>query len=168
MQYVRQAGSDPAFLLKAMGEASGEFRRLLDGLRRSDYVVFGDPPDEDWCLRAIVFHAAQVEHGVGRQLLAMTKYREPEIEHVDIDDIPLEADYRHEDEEEQLDRFHSLRRRNAYLLWDLDDRGWHRGGIHPYRGRIEVVDLARELYQHDLEHLWQARRIFDSLVERRR
>jgi len=168
VQYVRQAGSDPAFLLKAMGEASGEFRRLLDGLRRSDYVVFGDPPDEDWCLRAIVFHAAQVEYGVGRQLLAMTKYREPEIEHVDIDDIPLEADYRHEDEEEQLDRFHSLRRRNAYLLWDLDDRGWHRGGIHPYRGRIEVVDLARELYQHDLEHLWQARRIFDSLVERRR
>lgn len=168
MQYVRQAGSDPAFLLKAMGEASGEFRRLFEGLRRRDYLAYGEPPDEDWCLRATAFHAAQVERGVGRQLLAMTKHRDPEIDHVDLDDIPLEADYRDEDEEDLLDVFHGLRRRNAYLLWDLDDRGWMRGGIHPYRGRVEIMDIARELYQHDLEHLWQARRIFDSLIERRR
>jgi hypothetical protein len=26
-----------------------------------------------------------------------------------------------------------------------------------------VLDIARETYQHDLEHLWQARRMIDRL-----
>jgi hypothetical protein len=168
MQYVRQAGSDPAFLLKAMGEASGELRRLFRGLRRRDFFEPGDPPDEDWCLMAIAFHVGQAEKQVREQLTAMVRRRDPEIAHADLDDIPFRADYVDCDEEDLLDEFHGYRRRNAYLLWDLEPQGWQRAGIHPYRGRIEIVDIARELYQHDLEHLWQARRIVDSLVERRR
>lgn len=168
MQYVRQAGSDPGFLLKAMGEASGELRRLFRGLRRSECAAYGDAPDEDWCMRGIAFHVGQVEAAVGQRLASMVRRREPDIVHVDLDDIPLRQDYAEADEDDLLDEFQGLRRHNAYLLWDLDERDWKRGGIHPYRGRIEVVDVARELYQHDLEHLWQARRIVETLLERRR
>jgi hypothetical protein len=32
MRYVRQAGSDPAFLLKALGEAGGELQRAFYGI----------------------------------------------------------------------------------------------------------------------------------------
>jgi hypothetical protein len=36
--------------------------------------------------------------------------------------------------------------------------------LHPYRGRLTVLEIAREAYQHDLEHLWQARRMLDHLA----
>jgi len=29
---------------------------------------------------------------------------------------------------------------------------------------VTVLELAREMYQHDLEHLWQARRMMDRLA----
>ena len=32
MRYVRQAGSDPSFLLKALGEAAGELNRAFFGI----------------------------------------------------------------------------------------------------------------------------------------
>src|SRR5438046_1994214 len=34
VRYVRQAGTDPSFLVKALGEAAGELRRSLEGLPR--------------------------------------------------------------------------------------------------------------------------------------
>jgi hypothetical protein len=41
----------------------------------------------------------------------------------------------------------------------LDEDDWARTGIHRYRGPISIYDIIRELHQHDLEHLYQARRL---------
>jgi hypothetical protein len=46
----------------------------------------------------------------------------------------------------------------------LRDYEWRRGVIHPYRGDISIETIARELAQHDLEHLWQVRRLKFDLV----
>ena len=35
---------------------------------------------------------------------------------------------------------------------------------HPYRGRVTLLELTREMYQHDLEHLWQTRRMIEALT----
>ncbi len=164
MRYVRQAGNDPSFLLKAMGEAAGELHRAFFGIPERELLREGTGPDEGWCLLAIPYHVRQVEQGVQRQIEQMLRLREPEIRHVDLDDIPFREDYCEEDAEELLEEFHYLRRRTTYMLWDIDERDWQRGGIHPYRGRLTVLDVAREVYQHDLEHLWQARRMIDELA----
>lgn len=166
MRYLRQAGSDPAFLLKALSEASGELRQTFYGVRRRQLLVPGDPPDEDWCLLALAVHMRDVELGVYRQLETIIHGgREPAIRHVDVDDIPLPEDYRHEEADEVIDEFHYYRKQTAYLLWDLSERAWERSGIHPYRGPVTILELTRELYQHDLEHLWQARRLVASLAQ---
>jgi hypothetical protein len=162
MQYVRQAGSDPSFLLKALSEGSGELRRSLYGLRRRELLRPSSGDDEGWCLLAIPFHMLQVERGVSGQFERMLSAREPEIRHVDLDDIPFREDYAEADDDELLEEFHYMRRRTSYLLWDLDSPDWERGAIHPYRGRLTILELTRELYQHDLEHLWQARRMLDA------
>ena len=164
MRYVRQAGSDPSFLLKALGEAAGEMHRAFDGIPHREWRSDGVAPDEGWCLLAIPYHALQVEKGVQKQIETILSSRESEIRHVDMDDIPFFEDYYEEDIEELLEEFHYLRRRTTYLLWDIDERDWQRAGIHPYRGRVTVLELAREMYQHDLEHLWQARRMMDRLA----
>lgn len=170
MRFVRKAGSDPAFLVKAMSEASGELRELYWGMRPGDLLRVGAPPDEDWCLMAIAQHMRDTEERVGAQLerLTYTRRREPDIPHVDFDDIPFREDYEEADEDELLEEFHYLRRRTTHLLWALDEAEWDRGGTHPYRGRLTVRDIARELYQHDLEHLWQARRMVDHLAAEHR
>jgi hypothetical protein len=168
MKYVRKAGSDPAFLLKAMSEAGGELRNILVGQQLGLLLEPGEPPDEDWCLMGIAYHLRETEERVMGQLRPMVTYREPAIPHVDLDDIPFRADYEDEDEEDLLDAFHYYRRRTAYLLWDLEPNDWNRTGIHPYRGTLSVMDIARELYQHDLEHLWQARRMLESKARARR
>jgi hypothetical protein len=165
MQYVRQAGSDPSFLLKAMGEASGELRQALQGIRRPLLLAPATGQDEDWTLLGLACHMRDVELGVHGQLHEILSHRgEPPIPAVDIDDIPLHEDYADEDPEEVLEEFHYYRRQTAYTLWDIAGQDWERAGVHPYRGRVTVLELARELYQHDLEHLWQARRMVDALA----
>ena len=85
---------------------------------------------------------------------------------MDLDDTRFRGDSREEDVEDTLEDCHYLRRRSTYRLWDIDDRDWERTGEHPYRGSVSVLQIAREMYQHDLEHLWQARRMMDALAAR--
>ncbi len=165
MRYVRQAGSDPSFLLKALGEASGELQRAFYGLHPRQLAAFGRGVDDGWCLQAIPFHVLQTERGFLSQFEAIVgSRRDAPIPHVDVDDIPFAEDYVETDEEELLEEFHYLRRRTTYMLWDLGESDWQRGGIHPYRGRMTLLELTREMYQHDLEHLWQARRMIEALT----
>ncbi|WP_322797091.1 DinB family protein [Tepidiforma sp.] len=165
MRYVRQAGSDPSFLLKALGEAAGELARSFRGLRERDLLRPATGDDEGWCLLAVPFHLVQVEQGVQEQLETILGWRggTPEIRHVDFDDIPFREDYEEAELDDLLDEFHYLRRRTTYLLWDIPERDWERAGLHPYRGALTVVEIARETYHHDLEHLWQVRRMVDAL-----
>lgn len=167
MQVLRQAGSDPAFLLKAMREASGELRRAVEGIPHRLLLRHGTGSDENWCLLAIAAHMRETEGGFYRQIETIITRPESEMCHVDFDDIPLEEAYFEEDEGELLEDFHYMRRRSAYVLWDISEREWQMGAIHPYRGRMTLMELAREMYRHDLEHLWQARRIVDSVQTRR-
>lgn len=169
MRYVRQAGSDPSFLLKALGEASGELQRAFQGLHPRQLTQPGRGQDDGWCLQAIPYHVRQTELGFLRQFEAIAgSRRESPIPHVDFDDIPFKEDYDETDEEEMLEEFHYLRRRTTAMLWELAEPEWDRAGIHPYRGRMTIRQLTREMYQHDLEHLWQTRRMIDALTSRAR
>lgn len=169
VQYVRPAGTNPSFLLKALSEASGELRQCFYGLRRSSLLRAAEGLDEPWTLLGLVCHVRDVELGVNEQIQTiLTRRGDPPITHVGIDDIPFPEDYEDEDEDEVLEEFHYYRRQTAYQLWDISEREWERAGIHPYRGRVTVLELARELYQHDLEHLWQARRMVEAAESPRR
>jgi hypothetical protein len=64
---------------------------------------------------------------------------------------------------EALGRFEELRERSVYLLWGEDD--WQRSGVHPYLGPVTMAQLVRQQNEHDLEHLWQARRIRERMAQ---
>jgi hypothetical protein len=63
---------------------------------------------------------------------------------------------------ELMDEFGVLRRQSVYLLWSLDEGDWERAGIHPYLGPLTITQVAREMNEHDLAHLWQLRRLCDA------
>ncbi len=151
--------SSDRFLLKALGEAAGELRGLLHPLRGRRARIPGEGLDEGWCPLAIAFHLRDVERAAGQQVEAILRRPYASIRHVDLDDIPFPEDYARADLDEALDGFAWLRQETSYALWGLSPEEWERPALHPYRGEVLLIDLVRELYQHDLEHLWQARRM---------
>jgi hypothetical protein len=163
---LSQTGADPSFLLKALGEANGGLRRSLYEMPRRLLHTEASGKDEGWCLMGIGVHLRDTEIAIGEQIETIIHSRrpEPELRHVDIDDIPLIADCEDEDLEDVLEDYRYYRRQTTYVLWDISSAEWDRAGVQTYRGRRTITDIVRELYQHDLEHLWQAQRMIEAFT----
>ena len=163
MYPVRKAADDPRFLLKALGEASGELRRSIEGLPLGVLLEVGRGADDGWCLMSVAVHIRNVERGTAQQIEAILSRPGDRIDAVDLDDIPLLEEYDHEDEEDVFAEFSYLRRQLTYRLWEAMEPEWRLSGHHPYRGDVTIIELTRELYRHDLEHLWQTQRMLGVL-----
>jgi hypothetical protein len=94
--------------------------------------------------------------------------REPRLDAIDAERVLDDPDALSDSLDEILSEFSYLRRQTQMLLWDLSPPAWERRGLHVYRGPLTVLQLARELNQHDLEHLWQVRRLRDASLGARR
>ncbi|MBI2913956.1 MAG: DinB family protein [Chloroflexi bacterium] len=154
---------DPqSWVLKALREAGNSLLSELHGL--DDPGLSSRPADEDWSLKEIAAHLGDAEELALAQLTAIVEGKGGPLPAWDIDVLPLERDYQAADAGEALSQFTRLRRETTYLLWGLSQADWERAGEHPYRGRVTLGQIARELAQHDLEHLWQARRVKEKLA----
>ena len=151
--------SSDRFLLKALGEAAGELRGLLWTKGDRQAREPGERPDEGWCLLAIAVHLQDVEQKTGQQFETILRRPYAPIRNVDLDDIPFPEDYEYVSIDEAVSGFAYARQETSYSLWGLTREEWERTAVHPYRGEVALIDLVRDLYKHDLEHLWQARRM---------
>jgi len=155
---------DPqAWVLKALREAGGSLLSEFYGLDDEDLCrrVEG----EDWCLKEVAAHLRDAEELALAQLTAIAEAKPGPLPTWDVDVLPLERDYQSADLDEALAEFRGLRRETTFALWGATDAGWERSAQHPYRGTVTLGEIARELAQHDLEHLWQVRRIKERLSE---
>lgn len=155
---------EPRWLLKALWEAAHELESQLWGVDEDD--LRWRPSDDAWSLKEIAAHLRDCEEHFLQSLETITFQEEPRISAFDADALVLERDYREIDLFETLERFEHLRQRSATLLWSLMPEDWERTGIHPYLGPVGIAQLAREQNKHDLEHLWQARRLRQAIAER--
>lgn len=151
-----------SWLLKALRETAHAMESLLWDL---DHEAIERPPDEgEWGCAGLVAHMAEMERRYLERLEGMVHLDEPRIAAFDADSIQMEAPPDPEGVFEALEEFGSQRQQTVYLLWALDDGDWERRGIHPYLGPLTVTQVAREMNEHDLSHLWQLRRLCDSLT----
>ena len=153
------------WILKALSEAGGELIDQFYGA--SERELSWRPPDDEWSLKEIAAHLRDNEELVLEQMRLMASDEEPELPARDVDALPLERDYRSADIEDFLSAFGGLRRQTQRLLWGLAPEDWGRCGRHPYRGKVAIAQVARELAEHDLGHLWQARRLREALRRER-
>jgi hypothetical protein len=153
------------WLMKAVRESTGELFSQFSGLNES--ALRWRPGEGDLSLKEIAGHLRDAESLWQRQIELVAHEPEPRLPHEAIEVLPYEHDYRDEPLSRLLDEFEMARQETVWILRSLDDDEWHRTGIHPYRGAVTILDIVRELHQHDLEHLYEARRLRDS-VERRR
>ena len=152
------------WLLKALRAAAHELESQLGGLREEGLRW---RPDEDgWSLKEIAAHLRDCEEHFLRSLELIAYQDTPRIPAFDADALVLEHDYRTIDIYVAMERLEYLRHRTVSLLWGLAPEDWERTGQHPYLGPVSIARLAHEQNEHDLEHLWQARRLQERLAAR--
>ena len=156
MVYAAEEGQR-RWLMKAVREAAGELYGQFSGIRERD--LRWRPREDEWCLKELAAHLRDAEQLYQKQIELISNLRDPRLPYEAVDVLPSERDYRSEDADQLLNEFAYARDETVWLLRMLDDEGWERCGIHPYRNRISIYDIVREMHEHDLEHLYQARRL---------
>ncbi|HXG42600.1 MAG TPA: DinB family protein [Dehalococcoidia bacterium] len=154
-------GADHDFLLKALREAGDQLLEELLELGEAA-LAFRPSPDE-WSLKEVLGHLRDAQALALEQVQAALAGRP--LPHRDLDALPQERGYQDQDVGALAEEMAGLRRRLLHLLWSLSDEEWQRPCRHPLRGTVTVAQLVRELAQHDLEHLWQVRRLKALLEE---
>jgi hypothetical protein len=152
-------------ILKALREAGSELIDQFYGL--SEEELRWRSPEEERSMKETIFHLRDREHLGLRQIRIIAETDgEPLLPTMDIDGLSVELDDQSQDTWEALRAFGKLRNWTVMTLWGLLDQDWERCGRHPYRGLLSIAEIARELAQHDLGHLWQVRRMRHQLSER--
>lgn len=150
-----------SWLLKALRETSHAMESLLWTIEDDE---LDRPPEEgEWSATELVLHMAEMERRYVGWLERIARLDEPRIEAFDADSIDMSERDGPSSPFDVMDEFAVLRRQAVYLLWSLDDADWERRGVHPYLGPLTLMQVAREMNEHDLAHLWQLRRLCDRL-----
>jgi hypothetical protein len=154
-------GSGQAWVLKALREAGNSLVSEMYGVEED--LLCRRPAEDELCLTEIAAHVRDAEELALRQMTAIAEGEQRSLPAWDVDLLPFERDYREEDVEVLLTEFRGLRRETTALLWSVADDTWHAAGRHPWRGDVTLGQIAHELAQHDLEHLWQVRQLKHEL-----
>ncbi len=154
--------NDPqGWTLKALREAGNSLMSELYGL--DERTLRRRPADGEWSLKEIAAHLRDAEDLALKQMTAIIERRRGALPAWDVDLLPQERDYGSQNLENLLAGLRALRRETTQLLWSITDSDWTAHARHPYRGEITLGEIAHELAQHDLEHLWQVRRLKHDL-----
>jgi hypothetical protein len=148
----------PAWLADYL-EASMDIELTLGELAESDLAAREDP--DEWSVRQIVHHLADVEVGDAMRLRQMLTHESPLIVAYDED---LFARRLHYDRpiESSVGTFFALRTSNGAILECISEDDWARQGRHEEHDLYTVEILVRKSIDHDRLHLAQIQRALQS------
>jgi hypothetical protein len=148
-----------SWLLKALRETAHAMESLLWDL--GDDALSRRPSEDEWSCKELVGHMCEMERRYIARLERIVRLDEPHIDAFDADTALREEPADEQHVFDVMDEFAVQRRQLVYLLWSLDDADWERRGVHPYLGPLTITQVAREMNEHDLSHVWQLRRLCD-------
>jgi DinB family protein len=146
-------------------ESAGELYRQFGGIEEAG--LRWCPGEGEWCLKEIAAHIRDAEHMYQRQIEAIAHHEPGPLPYEAVDVLPAEEPYRDLPLRNFLWEYEAAREETVWLLYTLGEDDWSRSAVHPYRGLVTLYDIARELHEHDLDHLFQARRLREMVLARR-
>jgi hypothetical protein len=167
-------------LLSRLERMPGEVARAISGARAAALPTRPDP--RSWSATEIVCHLRDVEELFQIRFHTILAIEEPTIlafggtpndllawriggpigHPLDPDRWAAERQYIRNDADEALAALQRRRREVITLLSALSPTEWQRGGVHPSRGRLTLVDWVASLAAHDDNHLDQLRRAIEG------
>jgi len=150
-----------SWLLKALRETAHAMESLIWDVDEDELTV--RPESDEWSCVELIAHMCDMERHYIDRLERMARLDEPAIEAFGGESYEPSQDVGANRVFDLMDELGVLRQQTVYLLWSLDDCDWDRRGIHPYLGPLTVTQVAREMNEHDLAHLWQLRKLCDRV-----
>ena len=148
------------WLMKAVRESAGELFNLFYDL--DEEGLRWRPAEDEWCLKEVLAHLRDADNLYRRQIELIARAHEPVLPDEALDILPSERNYRDAPVMDLIQEYEAAREETMWLLRMLDEDDWERRGLHPYRGEISIHAIVRSLHEHDLEHLYQARRLSET------
>ena len=152
------------WLMKAVREAAGELFQQFHGLDEAS--LRWRPREGEWCMKELAAHMRDAELMYQHQIEAIIHRRSGLLPYEAVDVLPAERAYSELPLRDFLWEYEAAREETVWLLRMLDEDDWFLTGEHPYRGAVSLFDIARELHEHDLDHLFQARRLREAVTNR--
>jgi hypothetical protein len=135
--------------------------KLIDGVR--DEVLSRRPAPGKWSVRAILAHMAEDELTSSWRYRQMIERSGAQLPAFDQDEWARLGDYESWSVETSLEMFRLIREANLLMFSRLTAEEWQCYGIHVERGRMTVEDLARHMAAHDMNHIYQVRRLVERV-----
>jgi DinB superfamily len=153
-----------------------DFALAMQG--QPEAVLARRPAAMSWAAKEIVCHVRDTEEmfllrletiaamdepkiaaaGMGPRILAL----KPDGQAAAPDRWAKDRQYLRNDTADALATFRRLREWTLAHLAALSPEQWHRGGIHPRRGRLTIEDFVTDMAWHDDNHLDQLRRALEG------
>lgn len=147
-------------LLAAYLESTSNIELVLEELAES--VLEARESPDDWSVRQIVHHLADVEVGDAMRLRQMLAHESPLI--VPYDETLFAAGLHYDRPiESSVATFFALRASNGAILERIEQADWRRPGRHEEHDRYSVEILVQRSIEHDRLHLAQIDQALKSL-----
>ncbi len=139
--------------LESTPKALGKVLKPLkdDALRRK-------PAPDKWSALEVAAHLRDMERLWADRIVKTAFTDKPSLYLVDVDKLAREQQYNAQKVVDVLKEFVRLREDNLRLLRSLPAAQWQRVGVHPKKGDLTIMDMAKVMVTHDKAHLEQARR----------
>jgi len=149
-------------IVDALRALPSQIEELVQGL--SEDALRWRPSPHDWSIKEVCCHLRDSSEIDGERIRRMLSEDDPLLPPYDQEALARERDYQSEGMPLVLTALRAFSGGLAYLLENLGEEEWQRGGRHEERGPISIAQYAQLLADHAREHLEQVRALRGRLA----
>lgn len=114
-----------------------------------------------WNVISILCHLRDYDQIFYERVLMMLEQDNPQLPAYNHEALAVERDYNNQNLDAVFRDFVAKRRRFINLFSSLQPDQWQRPGIHPEYGPTNVLERARQVVFHDINHTEQIVRVLE-------
>ena len=144
----------PEKFLRSMRKTPVILAAILRNVSQERAATATDGPD-GWSVLEVMCHMRDFEGLFFRRARMMLESENPELPGYDQNELVKTNDYAGQKLSAAFQDYVHVRQQFVHFLAGLNDEQWHRRGIHPDVGDIDLLELVMNVSLHDINHIEQ-------------